>query len=248
MRSGARPPSWPGRRLAAHRPRLVRPGRRPKRGGQEVRYRDLWGTTKREELLSGLTVADMSAPYTVTEPSVKNRFALRPTDVSAPYATWAKTTELSAIPPLNGLMEKRGGALIDYERPPLETRMKTYFDSSRSWEDVRTAIGGLGQDAARFPASKTRKHAIEKSQFYDRNVQRYFTRPFDLRWAYATSERPIWNEPRPELLRTLPTAGGFLSTRPAGVANPEGVPMTWTPRLGDNDALRGHAYYTLFTR
>ena len=35
-------------------------------------------------------------------------------------------------------------------------------------------------------------------------------------------------------------------TRPAGVATPEGVPMFFTKQLGDNDALRGHAYYIPF--
>ena len=35
-------------------------------------------------------------------------------------------------------------------------------------------------------------------------------------------------------------------TRPAGVANPEGVPFFYTPLLGDNDFLRGHAYYFPF--
>jgi hypothetical protein len=52
----------------------------------------------------------------------------------------------------------------------------------------------------------------------------------------------LWNRVRPDLLRQLPTAGEFLVTRPAGVANPEGVPLTWTNVLGDNDALRRHAY------
>jgi hypothetical protein len=32
-------------------------------------------------------------------------------------------------------------------------------------------------------------------------------------------------------------------SRPAGVASPEGIPFFFTSRLGDNDFLRGHAYY-----
>ena len=32
-------------------------------------------------------------------------------------------------------------------------------------------------------------------------------------------------------------------SRPAGVASPEGFPLFYTPLLGDNDFLRGHAYY-----
>ena len=36
---------------------------------------------------------------------------------------------------------------------------------------------------------------------------------------------------------------GFLMTRPGGVADPEGVPFSFTACLGDNDYQRGHAYY-----
>lgn len=32
-------------------------------------------------------------------------------------------------------------------------------------------------------------------------------------------------------------------SRPSGVASPEGFPLFYTPLLGDNDFLRGHAYY-----
>ncbi|MGV2387880.1 MAG UNVERIFIED_CONTAM: hypothetical protein LVR29_04920 [Microcystis novacekii LVE1205-3] len=35
----------------------------------------------------------------------------------------------------------------------------------------------------------------------------------------------------------------FLMSRPAGVANPEGIPICYTQLLGDNDFQRGHAYY-----
>jgi len=67
-------------------------------------------------------------------------------------------------------------------------------------------------------------------------------RPFDCRFCYYSSKRPLWNEPRP-ILATVATANQFIITRPARVANPEGVPFYFTGCLGDNDALRGHAYY-----
>lgn len=218
-----------------------------KRGGtvaKEVRYRDFWGTAKREALLSSLEAADFAQHYTPVAPAPANRFSLRPGTVAGDYGSWPKLPALAAIAPLNGLMEKRGGALMDDDRPMLERRMRAYFDASREWDDVRADIGGLAVDAARFPARATRERIIRTATFSERNMIRYFLRPFDSRWAYATPDRPIWNEPRPELLRTVPTAGGFLATRPAGVANPEGLPLSWTPLLGDNDALRGHAYYT----
>ena len=55
--------------------------------------------------------------------------------------------------------------------------------------------------------------------------------------------RPVWNEPRPALWRECFKGNGFLLTRPGGVANPEGIPFSFTTCLGDNDYQRGHAYY-----
>ncbi|MGH7043709.1 MAG: type ISP restriction/modification enzyme, partial [Acetobacteraceae bacterium] len=199
---------------------------------------------RRAQLLLSIESPDSESTYIPALPSAANRFSLRPSAVGAAYAAWPKLPTLAAIAPLNGPMEKRGGALIDNDRVALERRMRAYFDPDREWKDVRGTIGGLGQNAARFPAQETRAKAVRMGTFLEGRIQRYLVRPFDLRWAYVTPDRPIWNEPRPELLRTLTIAGGFVATRPAGVAKPEGVPLTWTLLLGDNDALRGHAYYT----
>ncbi|MDA8049247.1 MAG: hypothetical protein M0002_04445 [Rhodospirillales bacterium] len=173
-------------------------------------YRDFWGTGKRALLLATLDPGDGDVTYVVVAPSAANRFSLRPSVVADAYAAWPKLPDLAAIQPLNGLMEKRGGALIDDDRARLEQRMRTYFDPARDWESVRAEIGGLANDAGRFPAKRTRENARRKGVFSERQIVRYFLRPFDLRWTYTTPDRPIWNEPRPELLRTLPVAGGFL--------------------------------------
>jgi len=209
-----------------------------------VLHRDLWGERKREELLASLDAADFDSLYTEATPTAENRFSFRPGEVAGAYARWPRVPELAAVPPFNGLMEKRGGALIDDDRAALAARMRAYFDPQRSWEDVKPLIGELGRNAARYPAAATRAKLLDCRTFAETAIYRYHLRPFDLRYAYATPDRPLWNEPRPELLRQLRTAGGFLATRPAAVARPEGVPITWTTALGDNDALRGHAYYS----
>jgi hypothetical protein len=218
-----------------------------KRGGRaepRARYRDLWGERKREELLESLEAADFDARYTEAVPTAENRFAFRPGEVGGAYASWPRVTELSARPPFNGLMEKRGGALIDDDCAALAARMRTYFDPQRSWDEVESAIGGLSLNYASFNPTAIRRDAVARSHFQDKAITRYVVRPFDVGFAYAVAHVPLWNRARPDLLRQLPTAGGFLATRPAGVANPEGVPLAWTNVLGDNDALRGHAYYT----
>ena len=198
---------------------------------------------RRAQLLASLNVVDFEAIYKSATPLLGNRFSLAPSSVDQTYSAWPRLNVIAASPPLNGLMEKRGGALIDCDRTSLDQRMQAYFDGSRDWTDVRNEIAGLGQDAARFPAAATRRNVLLKHKFSSDSIVPYFTRPFDVRWAYATPVRPVWNEPRPALLKTQAASEGFLVTRPAGVAKPEGFPVTWTPLLGDNDALRGHAYF-----
>jgi Type ISP C-terminal specificity domain len=209
----------------------------------EIYYRDLWGTKKREMLQASLDNGNPDTAYTRTEPTPANRYSLRPTTANSAYDSWPTLRDLAAAVPLNGLMEKRGGSLIEHERVPLERRMRAYFDPQRTWDDLVPELGGLGRDAARFPAKATRARALNSEKFTDRNLCRYFLRPFDTRWAYITTFRPIWNEPRPELVKLRAACTGFLTTRPAAVARLEGVPVAWTSLLGDNDALRGHAYY-----
>jgi hypothetical protein len=212
-----------------------------------VRFNDSFNASKaddrRAQMLASLDAPDFDALYTEAAPAAENRFSFRPGEVADAYATWPRITELAATPLFNGLMEKRGGALIDDDRAALAARMRAYFDPQRSWEEVKSVIGGLVREAGRYDPRATRAKLISLRSFAETDIHRYHLRPFDLRHAYAVPDRPLWNEPRPDLLRQLPTAGGFLATRPAGVANPEGVPLTWTNVLGDNDALRGHAYY-----
>jgi hypothetical protein len=53
-------------------------------------------------------------------------------------------------PAVNGLMEKRGGALTDMDRARLQERMKAYFDASMDWASFKSQGSPLGQSAARF--------------------------------------------------------------------------------------------------
>lgn len=209
----------------------------------KILYREFWGETKRADLLAKLqTDADIDAGYVMLQPTGLNRFNLRRAASGSAYADWVALPELARREPQNGLMEKRGGALIDHDRAALERRMRAYFDHTRSFDQVAGEIGALSGDRARFAARQARE-AVLPDGFRERALQRYWLRPFEIPWSYVTARRPVWNEPRPQLQHMLPDAAGFVVTRPAAVADPEGWPVCWTPLLGDNDALRGHAYY-----
>ena len=82
----------------------------------DVYFRHFWGVSKREQLLDSLNNQDFDDFYQVSKPEQSNRYSFRPSDVSSQYLAWPKLTDLCKEPPSNGLMEKRGGALIDIDK------------------------------------------------------------------------------------------------------------------------------------
>lgn len=212
-----------------------------------VFYRDDLDTAKAEDrraaLLASLDDTQFDSHYQIADASMQNRYSFRPGNVTAAYDAWPKLTELCEAAPSNGLMEKRGGALIDIDRPALESRMRAYFDNSVSWEQLYTLNSGLTAEAARFDPHMARDKVRKAEGFDAIRLRHYALRPFDTRWCYYTPVRPLWNEPRPSLWAQCWEGNRFLMSRPAGVASPEGLPLMYTTCIGDNDFLRGHAYY-----
>jgi hypothetical protein len=222
----------------------VKTGKKQKK---EVLFRDDLNDTKaadrRASLLKSLALTNQAAHYAAANPTRKNRFSFRPSDVADGYRKWPCLTELCAEAPSNGLMEKRAGALIDIARTALEKRMLMYFNPAVDWDSLKALETGLTEDAARFNAKQARDKVTGAEDYQPAHLLRYALRPFDGRWCYYSSERPLWNEPRPKLWAQYWKGNAFLLSRPAGVASPEGFPLFYTTMLGDNDFLRGHAYY-----
>jgi len=223
----------------------VKSGRRDT--GPRVLFRDdidaARAVERRAELLDSVNDKHALSHYIPAHPTAANRFSFRPADVAAHYLAWPRVTDLCAEPPSNGLMEKRGGALIDIDKEPLERRMRRYYDSTVEWEALVALDTGLTKKAARFDPKRGRRKVLAAEQFSDENLRGYALRPFDHRWCYYSSVRPLWNEPRPSLFEQCWEGNSFVATRPAGVASPEGTPFYYTRAVPDNDLLRGHAYY-----
>ena len=184
-------------------------------------YRDFWGTEKRQELLGSLAVTPFDDQYIIADPQTWNRLSFRPRDVGSTYLAWPKLPELGMLEPINGMMEKRGGALIDSDRWALAARMQAYFDSNIDWPAFELLGHPLAKDAARYKAEKTRTKALAAGTFDDKRIVNYIVRPFDVRHAYFTEIRPVWNETRPELWTQFSVGNQFLMSRPSGVADPK---------------------------
>jgi Type ISP C-terminal specificity domain/N-6 DNA Methylase len=198
---------------------------------------------RRKQLLESLLEKKFDTKYEEATPNKINKFSYRPGDVGNAYLGWPLITELASDEPITGFKENRSFSLIDSDRNILANRMKTYFNQETNWEELKKIGHGLSKDAARFDAKKARKKVLQAEEYNQSRIIRYLLRPFELKWCYYCAVRPLWNEPRPSLYEHQFSGNSFLVTRPAGVANPEGVPFYHHSALGDFDFIRGHSYH-----
>ena len=208
----------------------------------QAQFRSFWGVGKRVELLASLDDPDEADLYAPLTPQGANRYSLRPATAAVDYGSWPSLDTLATVSPLPGLLEKRGGGLLSMDRATLEARMRAYLDPARSFEEARTANPALATDRARYDARTTRQIVLNREGYVPANIQKLCLFAFDMRWAYVTPVRPMWNEPRPQLLHVLPESSGFLVLRPQQIAEPEGFPAYWTTCLADDYVLHKHAF------
>jgi hypothetical protein len=202
-----------------------------------VFYREFWGVSKRADLLASATRTLPGRRYRPVQPSEASRFSFQPVRVDRRYLKWPKLVELCAQPPSNGLMEKRGGALMAFEPRELELRMRQYYDPQVSFERLKALGSPLAQNAARFDARKAREKILAAEAFDPDHLRRYALRPFDVRWCYYSAARPLWNEPRPRLWAQCWKGNAFLLTRMNCPRTPEGAPVCLTVCLCDDHFL-----------
>jgi hypothetical protein len=214
---------------------VVRNAERRKR--PTVRFRDFWGVDKRADLLTSLSRKRFNAAYAVAKPRPENRHSFRPETVSSEYTSWPRVVDLCVLPPSNGLMEKRGGALIDIDRKVLAERMKAYFNKKYDWQQYGLVGRALTAKQARFDPKRAREKALAAESFSEERIVRYALRPLETRWCYYTAVRPVWNEPRPALWAQCWEGNRFFLARFKASKSPEGPPFAFSSCLVDDHFL-----------
>ena len=202
-----------------------------------VLYRDLWGASKREELLLSLNLPDFDERYVQAAASAANRYSLRPGSGTSCYASWPALPLLSALPPFSGALEKRHSSLLSTDRNELEHRMQRYLDPNVSIADLRVLGIGPVDDMAGFSASAARDRLLREEPYSDQLIRQIALYPFDIRWSYHTNVQPIWNRSRPELASRVFSGNGFLVSRFRSRRPDEGVPVVWTKVLAGHHLL-----------
>ena len=202
-----------------------------------VRFQHFWGANKRQNLLNSLEASDTSTSYKVVEPQKENRFSLRPLNVTDDYLDWPSVTNLTSIEPFKGFLEARNGALIDIDKEKVESRMRNYYNASISWSELKSRGEGPVENAARFDAEQARTKVLKAETFDLSRLNRYTARPFDVRWAYHSNIRPLWNEPRPSLYAQYWEGNEFIATRMKTEKTAVGSPVYFSMNLVDYQSL-----------
>ena len=198
---------------------------------------------RRRHLLATLTAEDFDAEFAPAKPGMDNRYSCRPENVSPEYRSWPRVPDLCDKSQYLGLNENRGGGLQEIDRERIVGRMRTYLDIDSSWQQYQATETELTHGAAGFDPESVRNKVRLSEPFSEDRIRRYLRRPFDLVWAYISDVSPLWNRSRPELRNQLTIGQKCLITRPGCPASPEGVPFFITTLEGEQDSIRGHAYY-----
>ena len=207
---------------------------------EAVQFRHFWGKTKRADLLRSLTNA-AAHPYQTARPVATTRFSFYLTNVHETYLSWPKLTDLCEINPLNGMMEKRRGALFGIDRDTLRDRMQTYHDKTLTWETIQALKTGLSIEAAGFKAKTVRSKVLQTKGYDETLLQPYAVRPFDNQYCYYSPVSPLWNRARPDLLEQVKDDNELLIIRMQKAKDLDGGPIMLTKSLFDDGLLNLHA-------
>jgi hypothetical protein len=164
-------------------------------GTQEVEFRDLWGKSKHEQLLSD-AAAEGPPEYEVQHPSVGLGLSFQKGSSEANYFGWPLLPQLLPVS-FPGVKTSRDYLVVDIDRERLLERVKGYFDPDLSDAEVSMLVPGVMEDSARYDAKKIRRYLVKRG-LKPENIVRYCYRPFDNRWIYWEPETKLLDEKRSE--------------------------------------------------
>lgn len=148
---------------------------------KSVAFRDLWGPNKREDLLESLQ-RPPSELYESFEPDLELGYPFAPLETSPDYLTWPLLSELFPVS-YPGIQPSRDSVVVDIEHESLVDRMKSYFDSNVSNDEMARISPAAMRTTSGFDATTTRTTLQDRGLLED-NFVRYCYRPFDTRWLY----------------------------------------------------------------
>jgi hypothetical protein len=175
-----------------------------------VRFRHLWGKTKRQQLLE-TAAQDGQSLYQQLKPPLELGLPFVPAQVGSGYLAWPLLTDLFPIS-FPGVKTSRDDVVVDIDRERLIERMKLYFDPEVSHEELRRVCPSAMTSTAGFHAQAVRDRLRERGFLLD-NIVPYCYRPFDMRWLYWEPETNLLDRNRAEYFPQVFEGNVYIEAR-----------------------------------
>jgi predicted helicase len=165
----------------------------------KILYRDMDQARAAERtaaLVESAAQRDIDEAYKTLAPVLELGLPFKPRLVGVAYVSWPLLPELFPVS-FPGIKTSRDDVVVDIDRNRLYERMELYFDPRVGHEDMRRRSPSAMISTARFNAEAVRDY-LRRRGFLERNVVRYYYRPFDVRWLYWEAETKLLDEKRAE--------------------------------------------------
>jgi hypothetical protein len=196
-----------------------------------LRFRHLWGKTKREQLLESAS-QDGRDFYEQLNPPLKLGLPFAPTQVQTGYLEWPLLPHPFARSS-PGVMTSRDLDLVRIDRDKLEALLCSYFDSNLTDDEVTRVAPSVMKRWPRYDPVATRRHLIGRGVRPGAYLVRYCYRPFDTRYVFWYPETEILDRKREDLYVAFRVGNKFLTSRQKGERQHEGSPFYSTSDLPD---------------
>jgi hypothetical protein len=163
-------------------------------GGTAVRFRHLWGKTKRQQLLE-TAARDGQSLYQQLKPPLELGLPFAPAQVDTGYLEWPLLPDLFPVF-YPGVQTKRDDLVVDIDRERLVERMRQYFDPKVTDEEMGRICPRAMEDTPQYEA-KTMRARLSKRGFLLQYVVRHYYRPFDVQWLYWEPEEDLLSRRSP---------------------------------------------------
>ena len=203
-----------------------------------IDFRDLWGSTKRQQLLDTAD-AHCAEIYKQVIPSIDLGLPFRLNKVASAYFKWPSIKSLFPTT-FSGVQTRRDAFLVSAERSTIEQRMRAYLDARINSEAFFRAYPYAAEKTAQYDPKRTRDQLLNDGAHHGLIVE-YFYRPFDVRYCYWTSEAGLLGRPVAEYVEAFPANTPQLVI-PRAQRRDYSVPMI-ASILGDLNAMDGGASY-----
>jgi len=173
-----------------------------------VKYRDLWGVTKWQQLVESQD-QDNESLYEVVKPAIALGLPLKPRKFDIGYPDYPILPEIfSTFFP--GIKTSRDDVVTDIDKQELVDRIEKYFDISISHEEMSRIAPSSMMIETRAKAEAIRDQ-LRKRGFLQDNIVKHSYRPFDTRWLYWELETKLLDRNRFDYFPHINTPDNFKS-------------------------------------